>query len=45
MKIFARFNTEEQHQKLVNTLLKERLLKEVIEQLKFFKNKGLKTLD
>ena len=31
MKIFARFNTEEQHQKLVNTLLKERLLKEVIE--------------
>ncbi len=45
MKIFARFNTEEQHQKLVNTLLKERLLKEVIEQLKFFKTKGLKTLD
>lgn len=45
MKIFARFNTEEQHQKLVNTLLKERLLKEVIEQLKFFKNKGLTTLD
>ena len=45
MKIFARFNTEEQHQKLVNTLLKERLLKEVIEQLRFFKNRGLTTLD
>ena len=45
MKIFARFNTEEQHQKLVNTLLKERLLKEVIEQLRFFKSKGLTTLD
>jgi transcriptional adapter 2-alpha len=44
MKIFARFNTEEQHQKLVNTLLKERLLKEVIEQLKFFKSKGLTNL-
>jgi hypothetical protein len=29
----------------VNTLLKERLLKEVIEQLRFFKNKGLTTLD
>lgn len=45
MKIFARFNTEEQHTKLVNTLLKERLLKECIEQLRFFKNKGLTTLD
>lgn len=29
----------------MNTLLKERLLKEVIEQLRFFKNKGLTTLD
>lgn len=45
MKIFARFNTEEGHSKLVNTLLKERLLKETIEQLKFFKSKGLTTLE
>jgi transcriptional adapter 2-alpha len=36
MKIFARFNTPEDHEKLVNNLLKERMLREVIEQLKFF---------
>lgn len=45
MKIFARFNTEEGHHKLVTTLLKERLLKETIEQLKFFKSKGLSNLE
>ena len=45
MKIFARFNTEEDHQRLVNSLLKERMLREVIEQLKFFKSKGLTSLD
>lgn len=37
MKIFARFNTPEDHEKLVNSLLKERLLREMIEQLKYFK--------
>lgn len=31
MKIFARFNTPEDHEKVVNSLLKERLLREVIE--------------
>ena len=45
MKIFARFNTPEDHDKLVNSLIKERLLREVIEQLKFFKSKGLTSLD
>jgi transcriptional adapter 2-alpha len=45
MKIFARFNTAEDHEKLVNSLIKERLLREVIEQLKFFKSKGLTSLD
>ena len=45
MKIFARFNTEEDHQKIVNSLIKERLLREVIEQLKFFRSKGLTSLD
>lgn len=45
MKVFARFNTPEDHEKLVNGLLKERLLKEVIEQLKYFKSKGLNTID
>ena len=45
MKIFARFNTAEDHEKLVNSLIKERLLREVIEQLKYFKSKGLTSLD
>lgn len=45
MKIFARFNTEEEHQKIVNNLIKERLLREVIEQIKFFRSKGLTSLD
>lgn len=45
MKIFARFNTAEDHEKLVNSLIKERLLREVIEQLKYFKTKGLTSLD
>jgi len=31
MKIFARFNSNEDHEKLVNSLIKERLLREVIE--------------
>jgi transcriptional adapter 2-alpha len=45
MKIFARFNSQEEHEKLVNSLLKERMLREMIEQLKYFKNKGLTSLD
>lgn len=45
MKIFARFNSAEDHEKLVNSLIKERLLREVIEQLKYFKSKGLTSLD
>ena len=45
MKIFARFNTPEDHEKLVNSLIKERLLREVIEQLKYFKQRGLTSLD
>lgn len=45
MKIFARFNTPEDHEKLVNSLIKERLLREVIDQLKLFKGRGLTSLD
>lgn len=45
MKPFARFNSPDDHEKLVNSLLKERLLREVIEQLKYFKSKGLTTLE
>ena len=45
MKIFARFHSQEDHERLVNSLIKERLMREVIEQLKFFKSIGLTTLD
>ena len=45
MKIFARFNTEEDHNKLVHSMLKERLLRETIMQLKYFKSRGLTNLD
>lgn len=31
MKIFARFNTQEEHERLVNSLIKERTLREIIE--------------
>ena len=45
MKIFARFNTHEEHERLVSSLIKERHLREIIEQLKHFKSKGLTSLD
>lgn len=45
MKIFARFQSPEEHERLVNSLIRERMLREVIEQLKMFKQKGLTTID
>lgn len=36
-KIFARFNTKEEHEKLVDGLIKERRIREAIEQLKYFR--------
>ena len=45
MKIFARFNTAEDHEKLVQNLLKERMLREVIEQLKYFQSKGCSSVE
>ena len=45
MKPFARFHTQEDHEKIVNNLLKERMLREAIQQLTYFKSKGLTTLD
>lgn len=45
MKVFARFNTEEEHQKIVNNLIKERTLRDVIEQLKFFRSKGITSIE
>ena len=45
MKIFARFNSAEEHTDLVHSILKERLLRETIQQLKFFRSKGLTNMD
>jgi len=45
MKIFARFNTAEEHTDLVHSILKERLLRETITQLKYFRSKGLTNFD
>ena len=45
MKIFARFNTKDDHERLVESMMKERLLRETIQQLKYFKGKGLNNLD
>ena len=45
MKIFARFNTAEEHTDLVHSILKERLLRETIQQLKYFRSKGLTNFD
>ena len=44
-KIFARFHTKEEHERFVNGLLKERLLRQAIEQLNYFRAKGLTSLD
>lgn len=45
LKPFARFNTAEDHEKIVNNLLKERMLREAIQQLTYFKSKGLTSLE
>lgn len=45
MKIFARFNSKEGHDKMVNNLLKEKQLRETIEQLKFLRSKGIQNLE
>lgn len=45
MKIFARFNTAEEHADLVHSILKERVLRETIMQLKYFRSKGLTNMD
>jgi transcriptional adapter 2-alpha len=44
MKVFARFNTVEDHEKLVQGIIKERQIRQRIEELKEFRKKGFKTL-
>ena len=45
LKIFARFNTPEDHEKLVQGIYKEKMLKRRIEELRFYKKIGLKTFE
>ena len=45
MKIFSRFNSGKDHDQLVKNLIKERQLKDVINQLRQFHKNGLTSLD
>lgn len=45
LKIFARFNTPEDHDKLVQGIYKEKMLRQKIEELRFYKKIGLKTFE
>jgi transcriptional adapter 2-alpha len=44
LKVFARFNTAEDHERLVQAVIKERQIRQRIEELKEFKKKGFRTL-
>lgn len=44
LKVFARFNTADDHEKLVQAIIKERQIRQRIEELKEFKKKGFKSL-
>lgn len=45
LKVFARFNTADDHEKLVQAVIKERQIRQRIEELKEFKKKGFRTLN
>jgi transcriptional adapter 2-alpha len=44
MKVFARFSTAEEHEKLVQGILKEKQIRQRLEYLKDLKSKGFRTL-
>ena len=44
MKVFPRFNTAEDHEKLVQGIIKEKELRQRIQELKELKKKGFRTL-
>lgn len=44
MKVFARFNTPEEHEKLVHSIIEEHHMRQRVEELKELKKKGAKTL-
>ena len=45
MKVFARFNTSEDHEKLVQGIIKEKQIRQRIEELKFYRKLGIKTFE
>jgi hypothetical protein len=45
MKVFARFNKPEDHEKLVQGIIKEKLIRQRIEELKYYRKLGLKTFE
>lgn len=44
MKVFARFNTPDEHEKLVNGIIKEKQIRQRIEELKELRAKGYRNL-
>ena len=44
MKVFARFNSAEEHERLVQGIIKEKEIRQRIEELKELKKKGFRTL-
>jgi len=45
MKVFARFNTGDDHEKLVQGIIKEKQIRQRIEELKFYRKLGIKTFE
>ena len=45
LKVFARFNTPEEHEKLVQGIYREKILRQKIEELRAYKKMGLKTFE
>lgn len=44
MRVFARFSSAEEHEQLVQGIIREKQIRQRIEELKEFKKKGFKTL-
>ena len=45
LKIFARFNSQQEHEELVQGIYKEKMLRQRIEELRFYKKIGLNTFE
>jgi transcriptional adapter 2-alpha len=44
MKVFARFSSAKEHEELVKGIIREKQIRQRIEELKDFKKKGFRTL-